>query len=294
MAIAAALPPPQRMLEAADGARLALYRLGRRGAPPLLWGHANGFACGSYPALLADLARDHDLWAWDMRGHGGSSLPDDVPVAGAVPLDRLAADAGQVAETVRQATGTWPRGAAHSVSGLAMLLAGVPWPDLVLFEPPLMLPALAERPAVREGLRQRVAATLFRRRLWDNPAQLFARLRPHPAYARIDDAALDAHARALLRPEAEGWRLRCAPETEAAIYEAVANTRTHAALGGLGLPCCFVASDTEAGDWLRGVQPLAAAACGGRHAVLPGTTHFLPLEAPAAAAALIRDGARPG
>ncbi|WP_419900402.1 alpha/beta fold hydrolase [Roseomonas sp. USHLN139] len=281
------LPPPL-LLDTPDGARLALYRLGRRDAPPLLWGHANGFATGSYPALLAGLARDHDLWAWDARGHGESSLPEGVPLAAAVALDRLAADARQLAQAVRDATGAWPRGAAHSFSGLAMLRAGVPWPDLTLFEPPLMTPALLERPAIREAMRQRVAATLFRRRLWDGPAQLFARLRPHPAYALIGDAALQAHAAALLRPEGSGWRLRCAPETEAAIYEAVGNAATFESLPGVAVPCRFVASDTEAGDWLRGVQPLAAAACGGQALVLPGTTHFLPLENPAGAAALLR------
>ncbi|ONG50814.1 hypothetical protein BKE38_17355 [Pseudoroseomonas deserti] len=276
------------LLDTPDGARLALYRLGRRDAPPLLWGHANGFAVGSYPALLADLARDHDLWAWDARGHGESSLPEGLPVAEAVTLDRLAADARRVAEAVRDATGAWPRGAAHSFSGLAMLLAAVPWPDLTLFEPPIMTPALLERPEIREGMRQRVAATLFRRRLWDGPAQLFARLRPHPAYALIDDAALLTHATAQLRAEAAGWRLRCAPETEAAIYQAVGNATVFESLPGVTVPCRFVASDTEAGDWLRGVQPLAAAACHGQALVLPRTTHFLPLENPAGAAALLR------
>ncbi|WP_159994546.1 alpha/beta fold hydrolase [Roseomonas sp. 18066] len=275
-------------LDTPDGARLTLYRLGRRDAPPLLWGHANGFATASYPALLADLAQDHDLWAWDARGHGQSTLPEGVPVAEAVTLDRLGADAHLVAQAVRQATGAWPQGAAHSFSALAMLLAGVAWPSLTLFEPPIMTPALLERPAIREGMRQRVAATLFRRRLWDSPAQLFARLRPHPAYALIDDAALQAHATAQLRPEETGWRLRCAPETEAAIYQAVGNFLTFESLARVTVPCCFVASDTEAGDWLRGVQPLAAAACHGRAVVLARTTHFLPLENPAGAAALVR------
>ena len=54
----------------ADGARLPVYGLrGPKGAPALLFGHANGLAAGSYAPWLARLARSAQVFAFDARGH---------------------------------------------------------------------------------------------------------------------------------------------------------------------------------------------------------------------------------
>jgi pimeloyl-ACP methyl ester carboxylesterase len=58
----------------AGGTHLRLYRMrgpGRDGTP-ILVGHCNGFAAGCYLPLLRALAADHDVYAFDHRGHGGS------------------------------------------------------------------------------------------------------------------------------------------------------------------------------------------------------------------------------
>lgn len=287
---AAAFPPPDRLLPTPDGASLAFYRLGREGAPPLLWGHANGFATAGCRQLLQRLAQDFAVFAWDARGHGASTLPA-LPMSEAVSLDRLAADAALVGETVAALAGRRPHVAAHSFAGVAVLLAaqqGAVWASATLFEPPLATRAVLEGPDGRAGLQQRIEETLARRRRWRGPDHLYERLRGHPAYARIADAVLADHAAALLVQDAESWVLRCTPETEAAIYRNVSDSRVFDSLDHLSLPATFVAAGGPGGDWLRQVQAPAAAALRGRFEVLPDTTHFMPLEAIEACAALIR------
>ena len=287
---------PWSRLRAPDGAELAVYRLAPPGTarPSLLWGHANGFAVGSYGALLSNLCRDFDLWAWDVRGHGASTLPLGVPIVEAMTLDQLARDAALVCAEVLRVRGEPPHIAAHSLSGVALLLAGLsctPWRSATLFEPPLVTPATAEADTARENLARRIARTLKRRRIWPGPHEFGARLRLHPSYARIPDDVLTDHARALLRPDEENWELRCAPETEAAVYAAVFDPHPFLSREQIKAPVNFVRSDEpdESGEnWVQGVQPSAAAATHGWLETLPCTTHFLPLENPIGCATLIR------
>src|SRR2546430_13653838 len=73
-----------------DGARLPIYEAGgAQSVPALLVGHANGLAAGSYGPWLRDLARDFRVFAFDARGHGGSSWPEG-PLATVFSVDRPA------------------------------------------------------------------------------------------------------------------------------------------------------------------------------------------------------------
>ena len=279
---------PLNRLSPRAGAGLAFYRgAPAAGAPALLWGHANGFATGCYRALFAALAPGIDLWAWDARGQGASSLSPD----GAVTLDRLAEDAALVCAAVRAHTGAVPHVAAHSFSGVALVLAaadGVSWPSATLFEPPLVTPDAMRDPAACAGTEARVAGARRRRRAWASPAALFDRLRADRAYRGIADDVLHDHVAAVLTRQPDGsFALRCAPETEAAVYEAVASTDPFERLDRLSAPAHFVASAPPT-NWLSEVQPLAACRARGTWEGLADTSHLLPLERPDACAAIIR------
>ncbi len=275
-----------------DGARLAVYRPApATDAPALLWGHANGFAAGCYRALFAALAPGVDLWAWDSRGQGESSLPPDGCGNPVQLLDRLAQDAAAVCEAVRERTGQVPHVAAHSFSGVALLLAaaeGTAWRSATLFEPPLVTPEAMRDPAARAGTEARIAGARRRRRGWASADALFDRLRADRAYRRIADAELRDHVEAVLAPQPDGsFALRCAPETEAAVYEAVATADPFDRLDRIGAPSHFVAAAPPT-NWLSEVQLLAASRARGTWEGLDDTTHFLPLERPDACAAIIR------
>ena len=82
-----------------------------KGAPALLFGHANGLAAGSYEPWLRLLARRLWIFAFDARGHGGSRWPegaleevfaDDRMAEDLLPLTRaVAARAGRAARLCR-------------------------------------------------------------------------------------------------------------------------------------------------------------------------------------------------
>src|SRR3546814_2386571 len=106
-----------------DGVALRLYRLrrGRPGGPALLWGHANGFAAGSYLPLLEELCEDFPVFAFDARGHGGSQQPP-APFGRTLHIDRYTEDLGLHVARVRECIGDAPLFyAAHSFSGVAAL-----------------------------------------------------------------------------------------------------------------------------------------------------------------------------
>src|SRR5258708_30302353 len=84
-----------------DGARLPIYETGgAQSAPALLVGHANGLAAGSYGPWLRDLARDFRVFAFDARGHGGSSWPER-PLDTVVSVGPLARQPPAIAADMR-------------------------------------------------------------------------------------------------------------------------------------------------------------------------------------------------
>lgn len=281
-------------LPAADGVRLALHHVGGpAAAPPLLWGHANGFAAGCYEPLLNALAAHYDVWAWDGRGQGHSEAPEAAPMG----LDAIGGDAALALAGVQARTGQVPHVATHSFSGVALLWAtltqGAAWRSATLFEPPLVLPAqLAEDEGDHA---RRVGGTLRRRAEWPSPEAMAERLAASPGFALLEAAALTVLTRAILRPlPGGGFTLRCTPATEAAIYSTMWDDTVFRALRPLGRPLRFVASDATPPpppSPARRSQRDAAAACGAAFTEMAGCSHLMALERPLACAALVRETA---
>lgn len=298
--------PPERAtthtVEGFRGARLRLYALhdAPADAPALLWGHANGFAAGSYLPLLEMLAADFRVLAFDARGHGGA--PDvGPPYVSSYHADPYALDLGRVAEAARALIGPdIPlHFAGHSFSGYALVrLGGVfgnaPWAGITLFEPPLCpTPDLPEHALAAALGRELIAGAERRRRRWESPDAFEASLATRPHYARWQPDMLAAHCRATLRPDGEDWTLCCPPEVEAATYRMTLNTSTFRALSDFPLPVHFVASEPpppgSPPSWAALVQRSAALRAPlGRLTELTGVGHMMPFERPEACAGLVR------
>ena len=294
---------------APDGVRLRLYELkgGRRSGPALLWGHANGFAAGSYLPMLQDLAGHCRLFAFDARAHGGSDLPPE-PLPRSLHIDRFARDVGVVARAVRERIGAEPLFfASHSFSGVAALrLAAVfgetPWAAMTLFEPPLMPTSdLPEHAAGWGTSLHLVALARRRRRRWASPRAYADSLAGRPPFSGFRRDMLAAHCRATLRPTGEGdFALCCPPEAEAAIYMSVVNATTFRALPNVAAPVHFVAGDPVPAEgppsWAAQVQGLAAARTPrARLTVMEGAGHLMPFERPDACRDLVLEMlSRPG
>lgn len=92
----------RRVVAGAGGLELSVYgwraNTGRR--PALFWGHANGFAAGAYAPMLTKLAGRMDVFAADLRAHGGSADPGGAYDAAMSP-DNFAFDLVATTAAVR-------------------------------------------------------------------------------------------------------------------------------------------------------------------------------------------------
>ena len=285
-----------RWVEGADGLRLRLYRVNGpvRDGPVLLWGHANGFAAGSYLPWLQRAAGHMTVYAFDARGHGGSDVPPE-PYTATCGADALALDLHALAAVVRaEIRPERPlHFAAHSFTGLAALRLGcvfgeIPWASATLFEPPLSptpdYPAHAVAAELADVL---VNGALRRRPDWDSPDAFTARLSGSTAFAAWDADMMRAHGQAILHPKADGGgcMLACPPAIEAAGYRMTMNTSTFRFADRFDCPTTFIASQ-PAGEgatpsWAALVQGLAAARVPGARLVrMPDCGHMMLFEKP--------------
>lgn len=283
---------------APDGAVLPVYGMGGPAdGPVLLFGHANGLAAGSYAPFLKRLTAQARVFAFDARGHGGSSWPDGS-LETVFAVDRMADDLVHLTAAVATRCGGAPVAyVGHSLGAVtALRLAATGraprWHALVAFEPPIFPPAGAA--AYEEAMEKQtalVAGTAKRRALWPSPAALQERLKGRGMFARFAQPMLEAHCRAILRPLGEGgYRLCCPPAVEAFIFRSHWEADTWSLLGAIRPPPDLVGADPTMpdNDWVSSAMPeIAAAIPGARLTTIPGTGHLLILEAPERCAALV-------
>lgn len=285
-----------RWVEGAGGVRLRFYHLHGPidSGPVLVWGHANGFAAGSYLPWLKQVARHMPVYAFDARGHGGSDLPPE-PYSATCGADALAEDLAALVSVVQAEIGPDRplHFASHSFTGLAALRLGcvfgeMPWASVTLFEPPLAptpdYPAHAVAAELAEAL---VNGALRRRPDWDSPRAFVERLAGSQAFAAWDRQMMRAHGDAILHPKADGrgFTLACPPAVEAAGYRMTMNTSTFRYANRFRCPTTFIASE-PAGEgatpsWAALVQGLAAERVPGARLVqMPDCGHMMLFEKP--------------
>lgn len=285
------------------GLTLNLYRLHGRGAdrPALLFGHACGFAAGSYLPLLAACGEVAQVFAFDARGHGGSDAPP--PDAATYNLDRLALDLARIAGAVAATTAAPIFYVGHSMGATALLRLGsrhpepfarVPWRGLWLFEPPVF--PSADQPAYAESVHKDqalIARTATRRAHWASRDTFIAAMTGRGPFRHMTPTALAAHAAATLRPAADGdgVALCCSPAIEACTYQAFGDDSTFQALGAFprDIPLHLVAGDATDRDtrsWVTFFAPVLAGhlrlnltgSSPRRFTALADRGHLMPLE----------------
>jgi pimeloyl-ACP methyl ester carboxylesterase len=280
-----------------DGAVLPVYQLnGPAAAPALLFGHANGMAAGSYGPWLARLAARARVFAFDARGHGGSTWPAGE-IEQVFAVDRMADDLVQVTNAVAARAGAPLAYVGHSLGGAAALRLAAAgraprWSAAVIFEPPIFPPPSAALYAEAVALQRRlVAGTAKRRAFWPSPEALAERLKDRGMFARFDPAMLDAHCRATLRPDAAGgFRLCCPPAIESFIFRSHGEADTWAGLPAVTIAVELVGGDAAMpdNDWVSSALPdMAAQMPQARLTQVRGAGHLLISERPALCADLV-------
>lgn len=223
------LSPPRRLKLPIDnrwgGGDLGVLDFGDPKRPvDVVFVHANGFNALTYRALLAPLSGSLRLWAPDLRGHGGTTLP-------AEPSGRRGWDdhRDDLVALLDALDGPPVVLAGHSMGATSALLAAAERPErvsqLVLLDPVIwrrltvaafnlpLIGRLAERiPLVRNARR--------RRAVFDSREQAMAAYTGRGAFRGWPEMMLADYLADGLVETPEGYVLACPPEWEASNYAA--------------------------------------------------------------------------
>ena len=262
--------------------RLSVIEWEGSGPTTLLLAHATGFNKLVWRPVVTALRSqgfDGRILAHDFRSHGRSPKLDghDWSHFGEDVAEMLSLVDGPVL------------GVGHSMGGAALLGTGLKHPERfigqVLIEPIVF-------PAIDDQDHPLVVGAARRRRAFATPDEAIANFAGKPVFARWTSDALQAYVEGGLVREGEGWALACEPADEAATFRAAGSDDVFARLEDVAIPIWLViGSDTDAyppgyvetlRDWIEGAQLMT----------VPGAGHFVPMEQPAALAAIIREAVR--
>lgn len=274
----------RRMIALPDrGGEAALIEMGPQDrAPDVLFVHANGFNALTYRHLLAPLAAaGRRVLITDLRGHGRSTLPADPEGRESWLIFRE--DFIALLEALGEAPAVI---SGHSMGGTTGALTAAKRPDLVrqlvLFDPVVITPETVAR-AGGEGLSNSPLAQGARRRraVFASREAVFAAYHGRGAFRSWDDAVLaDYLADGFAETEDGQVALTCAPGWEAANF----SSHDHDTLGAFANSQCpiHILKAEHESTCNFGDREAAITASGRVHVeVVPGTTHFLPMERPA-------------
>lgn len=275
------LPGSTHEVLASDGASLAV-RSWDGTTPGLLFVHATGFSKELWAPVVAAIRAggvDASGLAFDQRGHG-----DSAPIA--IPMDwaLIGSDVAQVVGQDRRPT----IGVGHSSGGAALAIAAVADPDafdhLILIEPIIKPP-----PYERHEEDPMAAVAEGRRSSFPDRESARQHFNSKGAFAHWIDGAMDAYVEHGLRDTGDGVVVKCSPATEAEHYRSGWAHSTWDRLGEISAPVTLIVgseSTTHRGSYLG---QLAARFSEVDLHVVPGASHFVPMERPELVADLIGD-----
>lgn len=270
-------PRARRVALPARGGEMAVLDFGPADRPvDIVFSHANGFNARTYRTILAPLGGSLRILAVDMRGHGASSLPTVIEGRDGwteFREDLLALLAAETSGPVVLA--------GHSMGGTSSLLAAAARSErvkaLALFDPVIFglgMPhaGMTDNPLADGALR--------RRAVFPSKAAALEAYTGRGAFRTWSPAQLADYIEAGFRDTADGQvTLTCAPAWESS------NFRTHnydpwAAFRATRCPIRILRAENGSTARLDGGQAELEATGRFRIEVVPGTSHFLPMERP--------------
>lgn len=271
------MPPPE-IVTAHDGVAVAA-RWTDGGQPGLVLAHATGFCkeCWEPVASTPELS-GIAMVSFDQRAHGDSGVPP-------LPFDWWDT-ARDVLTLIDRAGWARPVGLGHSSGGAALAMAEILRPGsfgaLVLVEP-ILLPG----PVGRRDDNPLAAGAERRRHSFPSRRAALEAFRGRGPFARWTEEALGAYVEGGLRRSGDAWALKCAPEHEAEHYRVAWATGAWDRLGDVGCPVIVAGGEQSASHPRAFLEELAARFPAARLEMLPGATHFAPMERPRLVAALV-------
>lgn len=276
-------PEPMRDLIDVPGRGVfsALRWDGDPAKPLLVFAHATGFNAGTYRSLLGPLAAQFRILAIDQRGHGLSPAPAEPDELRT--WDTFSDDLVALLDLLDEPAFL----SGHSMGGRVAMLAAAARPELarglLMIEPVLMHPSVSRklwlaRKFGRPPPNPLAQGAARRRAVFGSRDMMMDAYRGRGAFATWPDSYLrdyiDGGTRDLPNGEVE---LSCAPAWEAATFGS-AGQFFWRALGKVRCPVHVLYAETESTlregvpELIRSRQPAWDLE------LVPGTTHFLPME----------------
>jgi pimeloyl-ACP methyl ester carboxylesterase len=251
--------------------------------------HGNGFAIDGYSNFWSRFLSDFDVVVFDMRSHGRNprAEPPNHDYAHMVP------DLDAVCRAVTDEFGEKPTaGLFHSMSAQAAMLQALAgrgeFATLILFDPPNVPPPGHPVRGKMEDYEHKLARWARQRRThFDDPSELAQEYASTRSGQRWAAGAAEQMARAVLQPDPAGpWRLACPIELEASMYLQVIPLGLWPKRRDFAMPVKLIGADPDKPfPAATALSNRALAAEGGfDYDAIPGTTHLLQLEEPAACA----------
>jgi len=276
------LSPPRRLTVPISNRRgtgaLSVLDFGDEKRPvDLVFVHANGFNAMTYRSLLAPLSGSLRIWAPDLRGHGGTTLPAETQ-GKRDWLDHR----DDLISLLDSIEGPPVVLAGHSMGGTASLLAAAERPQrvskLVLFDPVIwtrfavtlfqlpLLDRLAERIPLVKNARKR-------RAVFDSREQAMAGYLGRGAFKGWPEMMLADYLADGLVETPEGLKLACDPAWEASNYASQSHDPWRA-MKRLDRPVRILKAETAS---TCSVRPDTRGLPNVSVEVVPGGTHFFPM-----------------
>ncbi len=254
------------------------------GRPAVVWLHANGFNARTYLHTLGPIADDLNVLAIDQRGHGAT--PQNTSARGKTDALDMRDDLLALLDVVYRDQRVILAG--HSMGGCVSLLAAAEAPHrvraLALFDPVILSRDAARSAMQAEGAAASehtlVAKARNRRARFASRQEAFDVYRHRSIFRGWPQPALRDYVEAGFRDLPDGSvELTCAPEWEAANFAAHGHD-IWAAMSRIEAPVWIYRAEqgstcaiTKASEFPR---PPGQAVV----RTVPGSTHFLPIEAP--------------
>jgi pimeloyl-ACP methyl ester carboxylesterase len=267
----------------ADSTELACWDLrpGQDGTT-LLMAHGTSLHGRCWAPVAAALPARYRALAFDMRGHGGSSPSPD----GNYDWGLFATDALAIVDALGLG-GAGLAGVGHSAGGATLLMAEAMRPGtfarLWAWEPIMNVPGSDLRTgrsaelAARARKRRSQFASVDEAREYLEGRGMFAEVTPEGLEAYLDGAFIPA-------PDG-GLELACAPEVEAAVYEAAPFHRAWDMLAQVACPVRLLGGADSPAVPPAHLEAMAARLPRAEVAVWEGYGHFGPFHGPAQVAA---------
>ena len=274
------MPEPSEVLEVhlANGAAVQVRRHGNPTGPRVILSHGCGLAADTYlPYWL--LFKDRvDLLVFDFRSHGWN-LEDDIA---SLNFPTFVDDFDAILRSIGQRFGERPAvGVFHSMSALTALLFEQErdgFAGLVLFDPPIQEPG--RNPEDLVYISEHMGRGVPRRQdRFDSHVDYIAHMEANPAHQRLRPGVSTLMAETLLRPDGEGYALRCPKEHEAQIYRFFYGWSMQIDTRQVKCPVKVVGSDPTASFTFMPSMDFDELARM-NYDFLPEATHLLQLEEP--------------